>query len=68
MAKTKRYTIEVKDIDTDTAVLLTAVDWDDGTSAPLWPRSCAWPACQAASAIASWMRSRQLPIAARASP
>ena len=29
MAKTKRYTIEVKDIDTDTAVLLTAVDWDD---------------------------------------
>ena len=29
MAKTKRYTIEVKDIDTDTEVLLTAVDWDD---------------------------------------
>jgi hypothetical protein len=27
--KTRRYTIEVKDVDTDWTVLLTAVDWDD---------------------------------------
>ena len=29
MAKTRRYSIEVKDLEMDQAVLLTAVGWDD---------------------------------------